>query len=625
MVNDNGTGGYVAFQVLSVVPISFKQPEYVISEGTTGRVTLVAEQPPVVEARIRLTALSGTVEYRLSTTFITFNPGQSEASFEVSIVDDVVFQAPREFSLSIVPLNNSALGEMHEATIRVENDDVKISLTTPSGGNSLTVTEGSDLSATLRLDIDPPVNRELSVNLSYTGDVGALTGALSSVDTPEISTVITVSANTAVHNFAVMVKDDQIAAEPIRTATILLEEGPGYLVLDTDNSTVKISVADDDVARVSFSQSTGTVTEGSTIVFIITQNLITDIATSVNITFTPMGDFFKTTPITTQVDFPAGIAMSTAKITIETVNDADVEADGSLRANIMIILGSPLRPGDPEVRIVTILNDDVPAAISFGLNEYTIIEGFSRTITLRAEPPPLVKIQIELTTLSATTVPAGEYSLSTTIITFEADQPTASFEVSIPARNGPQDTQELHLSFNLRDTTNSMRGDVFETVISVEDDLAPIASLEVVGADTLLLEGGDNATLRVTLDRAFDQETSIRIVTGGTATLGEDKDYTIDNQVVTLPRNSTYVETILVVNDDFEVESDETIILRLDAHNNQIIDDLDLDREPLTLTIADNDIPAAIMFEQAAYTIMEGTSRTITLRADPPPLVNNPD
>ena len=120
--------------------------------------------------------------------------------------------------------------------------------------------------------------------------------------------------------------------------------------------------------------------------------------------------------------------------------------------------------------------------------------------------------------------------------------------MSIPARNGPQETQELHLSFDLRDTTNSTPGTFSVAVISVEDDLAPIASLEVVGADTLL-EGGDDATLRVTLDRAFDQETTIQIVTEGTATLGED--YTIggtgDNQVVTLPMGSTSVETILVV------------------------------------------------------------------------------
>ena len=86
----------------------------------------------------------------------------------MSIVDDKAFQEPREFSLSIVPLNNSTRGAIHEATIRVENDDAKIRLTTPSGENSLTVTEGSDL-PTLQLNINPAVDRILPVDLSYTG------------------------------------------------------------------------------------------------------------------------------------------------------------------------------------------------------------------------------------------------------------------------------------------------------------------------------------------------------------------------------------------------------------------------------------------------------------------------
>ena len=425
-VNDDGTEAYVAFQVLSFVEINFKQSEYVISEGTTHTITLVANQQPVVETQIRLVSIldiSGTLilndDYQLFPTIVVFESGQSEASFEVLIFDDKVFQETRELILSIIPVSNSAIRgrEIPNATFRVENNDVKIRLiTTLNEGNSLTGTEGSHPIAILRLDIDPPVNRELSVNLLYTDDVGALTGAPSSADTLDISTVITVPANTAVHDFDVMVKDDQIAAQSTRTVTILLEAGPGYLVSDTD-STVKLVVIDGDVARVSFSQSTGTVTEGESIELIITQDLITDIATSVNITFTPTGNFFETTPITTQVDFPAGgVAMSTSRIVIPTVNDADVEANGSLRANIVIMPESPLQPGMSAERIVTILNDDVPA-ISFQRGAYTIFEGTTGTITLLADQSPVVKTQIRLTT-DLITISNEDYQLSPTIVVF---------------------------------------------------------------------------------------------------------------------------------------------------------------------------------------------------------------
>ena len=106
-------------------------------------------------------------------------------------------------------------------------------------------------------------------------------------------------------------------------------------------------------------------------------------------------------------------------------------------------------------------------------------------------------------------------------------------------------------------------------VFRVDDDAAPIASLEVVG-NNIRLEEGANVTLRVTLDRSFEQATTIRIVTAGAATLGID--YTIDVNPVMLS-GSTSAETTLRVIDDGQPEPDETIILTLKAGNELIIDD----------------------------------------------------
>ena len=99
------------------------------------------------------------------------------------------------------------------------------------------------------------------------------------------------SANDAVHPFVVSVVNDRIAAEPIRTANIVVEAGDGYIVSDTAN-TVEIAVEDDDVATVSISSVRDQVTEGDTIVFKVTQDLATDQATSINLALTHNGDFF---------------------------------------------------------------------------------------------------------------------------------------------------------------------------------------------------------------------------------------------------------------------------------------------------------------------------------------------
>ena len=585
-----------------VPAISFQQGAYTIFEGTTGTITLVAKPPPLVKIQIELTTRSGTTvsndDYRLSTTIITFKSDQSTASFEVSIPARNGFQATQELILSfeLLDTENSIPGTVSETVITVENDELRISLRAP--GNTricrppptpestpncrIVVTEG-DGSGTLQLDASRLTARPLTVNLLYTADAGALDGGLPSDSTDSFTTVTVATETTTRHTFEVDITDDQIAAEFTRATHVVLQPGDGYTV-DPDNTTVEVAVMDDDFAEVYFSQGAGSVTEGDDIVFIITKDLMTAIETLVEIGFESTGDFFTTTPMTTEVRFPAGGAvLNTAKITIPTVDDKDIEADGSLMAAIVIIPGSPLRPGGvgrPDERTVTILNDDVPAVISFERAEYAIFEGTTDTITLVAEPPPGIKIQIELTTLSETTISDDDYRLSTTIITFEPDQSTASFVVSIIDDNILQATRELHLSLESLDTENSTPGAVYKTIISVKDDAAPIAGLEVVGGD-IRLEEGANVTLRVTLDRPFGEVTNIQIETEGTATTA---DYTITVNPVTLSIGSTSVETrLMIIPDDNDQEPDETIILTLDAVNNQIIDD-----EPgvqLTLTI----------------------------------------
>ena len=605
-----------------VPAIRFALAAYTIPEGTTGTITLVTDQPPLVKTQIRLTTLSGTTvlneDYRLSNQLsnriITFEPDQDTASFEVSIEDDEDVQETRELHLSFELLDsNSKPGTVSETIITIEDNELEISLRP----RRIVVTESTSTGfVTLQLEASRLTSIPLTVNLRYTADVGALTGELTSDNTSEMSTMITVETNmTTRHTFEVEVKDDRIAAESTRTAQVVLRPGDGYTVSDTDN-TVEIAVVDDDVATVNISSVRDRVTEGDDIEFIITKNLIADTVTSVNIEFEDMGNFFKLPTATTQVNFPAdGVVMSTVKIVIPTMDNDDVEVDGSLRAAIDIT-GSVLRAGMSTERTVTILNNDVPA-ISFEEPGYVIFKGTTGTITLEADQPPVVEARISLTTISETTVSDSDYKLSTTIITFKPNQSTASFEVLIRDDVVVRSTRELSLSFD--SLNNAIPGATSKTVISVRDNDMSRASLEVVGNDIRLEgEGEDSATLRVTLDLAFDRETTIQIViTGGTATLG--KDYTINDNTVKFTPGSTSAETTLVVINDGQVEPDETIMLRLDTDNAQII--VNRPEAQLTLTIEDNDVPVAISFRQNAYTISEGTTTTIILEADPPPVV----
>ena len=348
-----------------VPAISFQRPGYTIPEGTTRTIILEAEPSPLVETQIELTTDSVTIfnnQYHLSTTIIVFKPDQDTASFEVSIPDDEDVQETRELRLSFVHDSNSKPGAISETVITIEDNELEISLRTTSMGNQISIGE-KEGSVTLQLEASRLTSIPLTVNLRYTADVGALTGKLTSDNTSDMSTMITVATAdiTTRYTFQVPVINDDIAAEGIRTAQVVLQSGAGYTVSDTDN-TVEIAVVDDDVATVNISSVRDQVTESQDIEFIITKDLIADTVTSVNIEFTPSsGNFFKMPIMTTRVSFPAdGVVMSTAKIVIPTMDNDDVEVDGSLRAAIDIT-GSMLRAGMSTERTVTILNNDVPA------------------------------------------------------------------------------------------------------------------------------------------------------------------------------------------------------------------------------------------------------------------------
>ena len=417
--------------VINMPAINFKRDKYDISEGTVGTITLVADQPPVVEARIRLTTTrSETVannEYRLSPAIVIFEPGQSTASFEVKIFDDDVVRSTRELRLSFDPLNNSATrGTVSETVISIGNNDVPaISFER----DEYDISEGTVSTITLVAD-QPPV----------------------------VETRIRLTA----------IRSETVANNEYRLSPVIVVFEPGQ---------------------------------------------------------------------------------STASFEVKIFNDDVVRSTRELRLSFDPLNNSATR-GTVSETVISIGNNDVPI-ISFEQDEYIIFEGTTDTVTLVADQLPVVEARIKLTILSGT-VEDDKYRLSTTIIVFNPDQSEASFEVSIIDDNNLEARRELRLSIDPLNNSTT-RGTVSETVIRVNDSMAPIASLELVEGD-VRLEEGESATLRVKLDRTFEQDTSIRIVTAGTATTA---DYTIAVNRVMLSAGSTYKETTLLAEIDDALEPDE--------------------------------------------------------------------
>ena len=404
---------------------------------------------------------------------------------------------------------------------------------------------------TLLLTIDPPVDRQLPITLRYTGDVGALTGDPSSAGPIEMSTIVMVPGNAATHTFVVDVIDDQIVAEFTRTANIVVMAGGSYNV-GTDN-TVALAVIDDDVATVSFLQSTSTAVEGEEIVLIVTQDLVADTITAVNINFTYNSDndaFFGPQPLTTtRVEFPVDVAGGTAMTTITTVNDDTFEADGSLIANIAIIPGSPLRAGTISSKTVTVLDNDVLVSIT-AITQGTISESndIEARLTLSNSLTHDLPVNLGYTginepaTPNVVIVPAGEtqYDFTASVDDTVAAQPERTITISVEA--GSLYTVLANFST--------------VTFTVTDDDIVVVNILPVSGT---IIEG-DDAVFRVVLDRETLADLSAEIRFSGTGAFSQAL---LENREVTIRADELSALVTVTTDDDQRLEADGTLAATL--------------------------------------------------------------
>ena len=449
----------------------------------------------------------------MTTTRVEFPVGTVERTISISTMNDNDATADGLLTARIVPVFPLRAGSQIRRTVTVLDNEPKVSITAADGvADNLSVIEGGI--AELQLNISPAAIGELTVTLRYVGDVGALLGlsTLDSVGLPDRFINVQVDAGDTQHDFSFLVINDDIAAEGIRIADIVVEKGVGYNVGTA--SAVAISVEDNDVAEVSFSQSVGTVTEGNPIALIVTKNLVADTNTAVNINFTYEGDFFESTPMTTRVEFPAGgFAMSGYTTMIQTVDDGMAEADGSLIATIEPV--SPLVVGTIDSRIVTVLDNEPDVSVTT-LDEEGMLsvneDIGSATLLLTIDPP--VDRQLPITLRYTGDVGALDGMLSsvtipnrTRVVMVPDNVATHAFVVDvIDDQIVAEFTRTANIVVVDGGSYNAGTPDTVKLAV-IDDDVATVSFLQSTGT----VVEGEEIVLIVTQDLVADTNTAVNI------------------------------------------------------------------------------------------------------------------
>jgi hypothetical protein len=149
-----------------------------------------------------------------------------------------------------------------------------------------------------------------------------------------------------------------------------------------------------------------------------------------------------------------------------------------------------------------------------------------------------------------------------------------------------------------------------EHVHTIDDDDDPPVMSFAPAASTVS-EGAGTATLNVSLALRSEKLITVdyAVASGGTASAA---DYTLTAGTLTFPPGTTTQSITVTLTNDTTDEDDETLLVALSNEKNVTLSGT---AKVHTLTIADDDNPPTLEFQQAASTVSEGTAtHTVTVK-----------
>ena len=399
---------------------------------------------------------------------------------------------------------------------------------------------------------------------------------------------------------------------------------PAMGVTAGTHSQAVVTIRDDDDPQVtvSFGQSAYTVSEGSTVTVTVSldadpERTVTIPITRSNQGTTTNGDY---SGVPANVTFISG---DTSETFLFAATDDSVDDDGE---SVLLGFGSLptlVTEGGTATSTVSITDDDDPAVtVSFGAASYTAAEGGSVTVTVQLNADPERTVIIPIIRSNQGTTTNGDYSGVPANVAFAANERSKTFTFTAIQDTVDDDGESVLLGFGTSLPTGVSEGTIAETTVSITDDDDPQVTV-MFGADAYTVAEGDTVTVTVTLS-ADPERTVVIPLTATNQGSATSVDYTVPSSVTFDADEMSKTITFTAADDSID-DDGESVLLGFGASLPSGV----TAGTPATTTvsIADNDDPqVTVMFGQAAYTVAEGdtVTVTVTLSADPERTVEIP-
>ena len=390
--------------------------------------------------------------------------------------------------------------------------------------------------------------------------------------------VLTFNASTTTQTVNVTVKNDSDTEldETVRLKLVNISSGD-----IGNNSTHTLTIKDNPpvIPTIQFSQASGTKQEGSGSDVIYTVPVTISPAPLANVTVDVQLDAGSTTAQATDYAFTNTTltfspSNTTQNVSVTVKSDNDGEANELVGLKLLNnVSGTAL--GSNTAHTLTI-QDNPPAntpIISFDAATGTKQEDENNEVTysgqLTISPAPAGTVTVQLVTdNNGTTAQSADYGFTSTLLTFSPSQTTQSFQVTVKADGGSNESDEqIKFILNALSGTASVGGNSTHilTIKDAEKTVTPSVSFAQVSstiAENATTDLEYNVVVQISPVPATTYQVEVLIdADKTTATLNED--YAMTPVVLTFSPTKTMNNVPVRIKADTKVESDEQIYLKL--------------------------------------------------------------
>ena len=534
-------------------------------------------------------------DYTAASDTVTFLPGQTTKTFQVTIAGDVLDEADETFKVNLsLPVNTMIADSQAVGTI-LDND-----ATATLSVNDVAVTEGDSgtTTATFTVTLSAASGQEVKVNYA-TADQTATAPA----DYLAVAGQLTFAPGETTKTVPVTVNSDLLdevnetyflnLASPQNAA---LGDGQGLGTITDNDPTPTLSINDVTVTET----DAGTVDATFTVSLsaVSGRDVTVNYATS-NGTASAPADY--TGIPSTLLTFAPG--QTTRTITVTVNSDLLDEANETFNVTLTSPSGAALADGAGVGTIAD--NDPLP---SVSVNDVTVTEGDTGTVnavfTVSLDAPSGRNVLIDYATANDVALAPGDYASNSGTLTFTPGQ--TSQQVTVIVNGDLLDEANETYFLNLTDPATPTATIVDNRGVGtiLDDDTPPSLSINDV-AVTEGASGHSNAQFTVSLSAPSGRTVSVGYATAdnpaGGALAGTD--YVATGNILNFtPGQMTRTFTVQVTGDTLD-EIDETYFVDLSSPVNATITD-----GQGVGTITDDDNPPSISI--ADVTVTEGNTGT---------------